>query len=206
REYRRKGEPERVRVHDFVDEDLGKAIPYGVYDLTENAGWVSVGTDHETAQFAVESIRRWWSRMGGRTYPRAKQLLIVADGGGGNGSRSRLWKIELQRLSTNLGIPISVSHFPPGTSKWNKIEHRMWSQVTENWRGRPLASHEVIVKLITNTTTKAGLHIKAQLDEKKYPTRIKVSDKELARVNFVPDSYHGDDWNYTIEPAKPRNR
>jgi len=206
REYRRRGRPERVRVHDFIDEDLGKAIPYGVYDLAENAGWVSVGTDHETAQFAVESIRRWWDRMGEKTYPQAKQLLIVADGGGGNGSRSRLWKIELQRLSTELGILISVSHFPPGTSKWNKIEHRMWSHVTENWRGRPLVSHEVIVKLIANTKTNAGLRIKAQLDKRKYATKIKVSDKELARVNLVPDSYHGDDWNYTIQPDKLTNR
>lgn len=202
REYHLKGKPEKVRVHDFVDKDLGKAIPYGVYDLTGNEGWVSVGTDHETAQFAAESIRRWWSRMGKKTYPKAKKLLIVADGGGGNGSRSRLWKIEVQRLSTKLGIPISVSHFPPGTSKWNKIEHRMWSQVTANWRGRPLVSHEVVVNLIANTTTKTGLRIKAQLDTQKYPTKIKVSDEELARVNLVPDSYHGEDWNYTIEPEK----
>ena len=197
-EYHRKGEPVRVRVHDFIDKELGKAIPYGVYDLTENVGWVSVGTDHETPQFAVETIWRWWCQMGRKTYPKAKKLLIVADGGGGNGSRVRLWKVELQRLANKWGIPVSVSHFPPGTSKWNKIEHRLWSQITQNWRGRPLVSHEVIVNLIANTTTKTGLQVSAELDPNKYPLKIKVSDKELSAVNLIPDSYHGEDWNYTV--------
>ena len=206
REYRPAGQPEKVRVHDFQDKELGKAIPYGVYDITENEGWVSVGTDHETAEFAVESIRRWWYRMGRKAYPRATQLLIVADGGGGNGSRVRLWKLELQRLANKLRVPISVSHFPPGTSKWNKIEHRMWSRVTENWRGRPLLSHEVIVNLIANTTTRTGLRIQSQLDKGTYPTKIEVTDKQMNQVKLEPDTFHGQDWNYTILPTKSKNR
>ena len=206
REYRPAGQPEKVRVHDFQDKELGKAIPYGVDDITENEGWVSVGTDHETAEFAVESIRRWWYRMGRKAYPRATQLLIVADGGGGNGSRVRLWKLELQRLANKLRVPISVSHFPPGTSKWNKIEHRMWSRVTENWRGRPLLSHEVIVNLIANTTTRTGLRIQSQLDKGTYPTKIEVTDKQMNQVKLEPDTFHGQDWNYTILPTKSKNR
>lgn len=206
REYRPKGQPDKVRVHDFQDKDLGKAIPYGVYDITENEGWVSVGTDHETSQFAVESIRRWWRRMGQKVYPKATKLLIVGDGGGGNGSRVRLWKLELQRLADQLSLPISVSHFPPGTSKWNKIEHRMWSRVTENWRGRPLLSHEVIVNLIANTTTRTGLKIRARLDERKYPTKIEVTDEQMKQVKLKPDTFHGNDWNYTILPTKNKNR
>lgn len=206
REYHCKGKPENVRVYDFPDKDLGKAIPYGVYDITENEGWVSVGTDHETAQFAVETIRRWWRQMGVKAYPKATKLLIVADGGGSNGSRVRLWKVELQRLANRLSLPISVSHFPPGTSKWNKIEHRMWSRVTENWRGRPLLSHEVIVNLIANTSTTTGLRIRAQVDKGTYPTKIEVTEEQISQVKLVPDTFHGQDWNYTIVPVKNKNR
>jgi hypothetical protein len=203
REYQPKGQPERVRVYDFVDKKLGKANPYGVYDLTANAGWVSVGTDHDTAQFAVETLRRWWHHMGASAYPGARELLLTADGGGSNGSRSRLWKVELQRLADETGLAITVCHFPPGTSKWNKIEHRMFCHITENWRGRPLINHEVIVSLIANTTTRTGLRIKAALDVGHYPTGLKVSDEQMRALNLSPADFHGEDWNYTISPRHP---
>lgn len=200
REWQPKGCPEEVRTHDFKDEELGIAIPYGIYDQTQNDGWVSVGIDHNTAEFAVESIRRWWHRMGLRTYPQATELLITADAGSSNGHRSRLWKFCVQQLADELGIKISVCHFPPGTSKWNKIEHRMFCHITENWRGRPLVSQGVVVNLIANTTTEAGLNIKARLDKNTYELGIKVSDEELAAINMKRDRFHGD-WNYTIHPT-----
>jgi hypothetical protein len=201
REWRPQGEPDEVRMHDFLDKDLGKAIPYGVYDLTNDQGWVSVGIDHDTATFAAGAIRRWWSKMGRRRHPKAKELLITADGGGSNGSRSRLWKVALQGLADHLNIPVHVCHFPPGTSKWNKIEHRMFCHITQNWRGRPLVSHDVIVNLIANTTTQRGLRIKAELDAARYPTGTKVTDAELARINLRPNAFHGD-WNYVILPNR----
>jgi hypothetical protein len=200
REYQPQGCPEQVRVHDFIDKRLGKAIPYGVYDMTRNCGWVSVGVDHDTAEFAVATLQQWWQRMGQEMYPKAQQLLISADGGGSNGSRSRLWKVELQKFSDATGLEVSVCHFPPGTSKWNKIEHRLFCHISENWRGRPLVSHEVIVNLIANTSTETGLHVEAALDSKSYQTGKKVSDKELAEVNLFPADFHGNDWNYTIKP------
>ena len=200
REWQPKGQPVEVLVHDFIDKDLGKAIPYGVYDMTEDQGWVSVGIDHDTARFAAEAIQRWWRKMGVKRHPRARELLITADGGGSNGSRNRLWKVALQDLANALTIPIRVCHFPPGTSKWNKIEHRMFSHITQNWRGRPLISHEVIINLIAATTTRKGLAIQAELDEGCYPIGIKVSDDELARVSLQPDKFHGD-WNYRIVPT-----
>ena len=203
REWQRKGEPERVDVHDFPDPELGKVIPYGVFDMSRNEGWVSVGIDHDTAQFAVQAIGRWWNKMGVKRYPHADALLITADGGGSNGSRCRLWKVALQTLSARLGLPVHVCHLPPGTSKWNKIEHRMFSHITQNWRGRPLVSHEVIVNLIANTTTRAGLRIRAELDRGKYPTGIKISDAELASLNLKPDNFHGD-WNYTVLPPRKK--
>jgi len=203
REWQPEGEPEAVRVHDFADPKLGKAIPYGVYDPAANVGWVSVGTDHDTAAFAGESIHTWWEQMGKAAYPKAKELLITADGGGSNGSRCRLWKLELQRLADRTGLAIRVCHLPPGTSKWNKIEHRMFCHITQNWRGRPLTSHEVIVHLIGSTTTRAGLTIRAGLDEEKYPTGIKVSNSQLAALQLTPADFHGD-WNYTIAP-RPQN-
>jgi hypothetical protein len=199
REWRPPGEPEEVRVHDFVDKDLGKAIPYGVYDLSANTGWVSVGCDHDTAEFAVESLRRWWYHMGVAAYPQATELLITADGGGSNSSRSRVWKVALQRLADELGLQISVCHFPPGTSKWNKIEHRLFSHISLNWRGRPLTSHEVIVNLIANTTTQQGLTIQAQRDTDQYPIGVTVTDQELATVNLQKAAFHGE-WNYAIAP------
>ena len=205
REYQPKGSPERVRMYDFIDKHLGKAIPYGVYDMTQNCGWVSVGVDHETAEFAVATLQRWWQQMGQRMYPQAQQLLITADGGGSNGSRLRLWKVAVQKFSDATGLEISVCHFPPGTSKWNKIEHRLFSQITENWRGRPLLSLEVIVNLIANTATEAGLHVEAALDLNPYKTGKKVSDEELAQVNLYPAEFHGNDWNYVIKP-RYRNR
>ncbi len=201
REWQPTGEPVEVRVHDFIDKDLGKAIPYGVYDLTENQGWVSVGIDHDTARFAVEAIRRWWRRMGLKQHRHARELLITADGGGSNGNRNRLWKVALQDLANRLAMPIQVCHFPPGTSKWNKIEHRMFSHITQNWRGRPLVSHEVIINLIAATTTRHGLQIQAELDPGVYPTGVKVSDDELASVHLKPATFHGD-WNYRIMPAR----
>jgi Rhodopirellula transposase DDE domain len=199
REWQPAGQPEPVRVHDFVDRDLGKAIPYGVYDLAHNQGWVTVGTDHDTPTFAVQAVRSWWEQMGHPTYPAATELLITADGGGSNGSRTRRWKTELQRLADETGLRISVCHFPPGTSKWNTIEHRMFCHITENWRGRPLVSREVIVQLIGSTTTRAGLTIRATLDTGSYPTGIKVTDAELAAVHLAPADFHGE-WNYTILP------
>jgi transposase len=199
REWRPQGMAEKVKVHDFVDPELGRAIPYGVYDLATNSGWVSVGVDHDTSSFAVETIRCWWSSMGCERYPGAKRLLITADGGGSNAARSRLWKVELQKLADEVGVPISVSHFPPGTSKWNKIEHRLFSFITQNWRGKPLVIHEVIVNLIASTTTAKGLTIQAKLDRAEYPTGRKVSDQEIAEIDLRPDSFHGE-WNYTIYP------
>jgi len=198
-EWQPEGEPEEVRSKDFPDKRLGKAIPYGVYDLTCNAGWVSVGVDHDTAAFAAETIRRWWEEMGRLSYPQATELLVTADGGGSNGSRNRLWKVSLQRLADAIGVRISVCHFPPGTSKWNKIEHRMFCHITKNWRGRPLTSRAVVVNLIGNTRTEAGLEIHAELNENEYPTGVKVTDAELAEVCIKKNAFHGE-WNYTIEP------
>jgi len=200
REYQSKGKPEQVRTHDFADKELGKVCPYGVYDMTNNQGWVSVGIDHDTAQFAVESIRRWWNHMGKICYPHAQTLLITADGGGSNASRNRLWKVELQQFADETGLMIYVRHFPPGTSKWNKIEHRMFCHITENWRGRPLMNHEVIVNLIANTTTETGLIIEAELDKNTYPTGISINHQEFKMVNLIPAKFHGKDWNYTIKP------
>ncbi|MBV8611767.1 MAG: ISAzo13 family transposase [Singulisphaera sp.] len=200
REYQPQGSPEEVRVHDFPDKELGKAIPYGVYDLTANRGWVSVGIDHDTARFAVETLRRWWFHMGSKVYPKAKELLVTADSGGSNGIRVRLWKVAVQELADATGLQVKVCHFPPGTSKWNKIEHRMFCHITENWRGRPLRSLEVIVNLIGSTRTKAGLQIEAELDTNSYPKGIEVSDEEMARVRIKRDEFHGD-WNYTISPG-----
>jgi hypothetical protein len=199
REWRPAGHPEPVRVHDFVDRELGKAIPYGVYDLAANQGWVSVGTDHDTPAFAVQAVRRWWAEMGRPVYPHATELFITADGGGSNSSRARRWKTELQRLADETGLRITVGHFPPGTSKWNQIEHRMFCHITQNWRGRPLVSHEVIVRLIGSTTTRAGLTIRADLDPGTYPTGVKVTAAALAAVRLEPADFHGD-WNYSIAP------
>ena len=198
-EWQPEGEPEEVRCKDFKDKQLGKVAPYGVYDLTTNEGWVSVGIDHDTAQFATETLRRWWENMGRLVYPNATELLVTADGGGSNGSRTRLWKVSLQRVANELGVRISVCHFPPGTSKWNKIEHRMFCHITENWRGRPLVSRAVIVNLIGSTKTATGLRIQAALDTNSYETGIKVSDEELAAVKIKKHKFHGD-WNYTISP------
>ena len=200
REYRPKGQPPAVRIYDFLDKKPGKVCPYGVYDLTRNQGWVSVGTDHDTAQFAVESLRRWWYHMGRQVYPQAAKLLITADGGGSNASRNRLWKVELQRLADETGLTIQVCHFPPGTSKWNKIEHRMFCHITENWRGQPLTDHAVIVNLIGHTTTAAGLTIQAELDQGTYPTGIKVTDQQMQTLSLHPADFHGQDWNYSIVP------
>jgi Rhodopirellula transposase DDE domain len=201
REWCPHGQPELVRVYDFADPALGKAIPYGVYDQTANIGWVNVGVDHDTAAFAVESLRRWWEHMGAAMYRGAPALLITADGGGSNGSRNRLWKVALQQLANDLGMRMTVCHFPPGTSKWNKIEHRMCSYISMNWRGRPLISHEVIVNLIANTTTQQGLTIKAALDTGRYPTGIRVTDHELDQVHLKKAKFQGE-WNYTILPTK----
>lgn len=199
REWRPKGRPEEVRTHDFMDRELGKVNPYGVYDQTANVGWVSVGTDHDTAEFAVESIRRWWLKMGSACYPHATELLITADGGGSNGYRLRLWKVALQTLANETDLTVRVCHFPPGTSKWNKIEHRMVSFISLNWRGQPLVSHEVVVNLIGNTRTATGLSIQAELDTTRYPTGVKVSDEELRKLNLTRDTFHGE-WNYSIAP------
>jgi len=199
REFRPKGEPEKVRVHDFMIPELGKASPYGVYDLTHNVGWVNVGIDHDTAAFAVESIRRWWYTMGQERYPEANKLLITADSGGSNGYRIRLWKMELQNLANETGLAISVCHLPPGTSKWNKIEHRLFSFITQNWRGKPLISHEVIVNLIAATRTQNGLQVGCQIDTNSYPKGIKVPDDIMASLKLQRDVFHGE-WNYTISP------
>jgi hypothetical protein len=202
REYRPQASPETVNVHDFIDPKLGRAVPYGVYDIADNKGWVSVGTDHDTASFAVHAIKRWWLSMGKTRYPKARRLLITADGGGSNGYRVRLWKIELQNLANWLGIPITVCHLPPGTSKWNKIEHRLFSFITLNWRGKPLRSFKTIVQLIAATTTAAGLTVRAELDENKYPKGVKITDAELAAIKLTRHAFHGD-WNYTIAPQPP---
>jgi len=200
-EWAEKGRPVEVNVHDFADPALGKVVPYGIYDLTANKGWVSVGIDHDTAEFAVESIRRWWKEMGRLMYPNATELLITADCGGSNGSRVRLWKRELQNFADEINLQISVSHFPPGTSKWNKIEHRMFCHISQNWRGRPLTSREVVINLIANTTTQKGLEIRAHLDGKRYTTGIKVSNDEFNSIAIERSDFHGE-WNYTINPRK----
>src|SRR5438874_4692738 len=207
REYRPHGHPEEVRVHDFLIKELGRAVPYGVYDLAANCGWVSVGVDHDTAApcslpgagFAVNSIRQWWLNLGRARYPDATRLLITADGGGSNGSRVRLWKRELQKLANKLGLDIVVSHLPPGTSKWNKIEHRLFSFISQNWRAKPLVSYRVIVQLISATTTKTGLTVRCELDTGRYPSGIAVSDAEMAAINIKHAEFHGE-WNYTISP------
>jgi Rhodopirellula transposase DDE domain len=200
-EWQPKGEPEKVDVHDFPKKDLGKAIPYGIYDLASNEGWVSVGIDHDTAQFAAASIRRWWTEMGSERFPGGSKLLITADGGGSNSSRNRLWKKSLQELADELGLTLKVCHFPPGTSKWNKIEHRLFCFITKNWRGRPLTTYEVIVNLIASTTTQTGLVVRAALDSTEYETGITVSDEELARLRIIRAKFHGE-WNYTIKPRR----
>jgi len=199
REWRPKGEPERVKVHDFIVPENGKAIPYGVYDLTRNAGWVGVGIDHETASFAVRTIKRWWQTMGRPVYSKAKSLLITADGGGSNGARVRLWKKELQELADQTGLTITVCHFPPGTSKWNKIEHRLFSYISANWRGRPLTSLVTIVNLIAATTTATGLRVRAEIDNGRYPKGVEIPDEEMTKLRLRLHRFHGD-WNYTIRP------
>jgi len=205
REWRPQGTPQRVRVHDFLIPAKGKAIPYGVYDLTRNAGWVSIGIDHDTAAFAVNSIRRWWRTMGRRAYPQARVLLITADSGGSNGARTRLWKWELQRLATESGLSISVCHLPPGTSKWNKIEHRLFSFISRNWRGRPLVSLATIISLIAATRTRAGLRVRCELDPGRYPQGEKITDAQMSSLNIERARFHGD-WNYTIHPRQRSHR
>jgi hypothetical protein len=202
RELMPKGQPEDVAVHDFPDPELGKAAPYGVFDLAANEAWVSVGVNHDTGEFAVNTIRRWWYEMGASRYADAPSILVIADGGGSNGYRLRLWKTELQQLANELGKPISVSHLPPGTSKWNKIEHRLFSFITQNWRGKPLITHQVIVNLIAATTTTTGLQVRADVDPRRYQKGRRISDKELAEVHLEPDDFHGE-WNYTIRPSEP---
>jgi hypothetical protein len=202
REYRPKGQPEPVRVHDFLIPELGRAAPYGVYDIADNAGWVSLGIDHDTASFAVNAIRRWWQAMGRARYPQATRLVVTADCGGSNGARVRLWKRELQALASELGIRITVCHLPPGTSKWNKIEHRLFSFITQNWRGRPLVSYQTIVQLIAATTTDAGLRVQCEIDPNTYPAGVKVTDAEMDTLNIQRHDFHGE-WNYTISPQPP---
>jgi Rhodopirellula transposase DDE domain len=202
RELRPKGEPEPVRVHDFAIPELGKVAPYGVYDIAANAGWINLGINHDTAAFAVESIRRWWKELGQARYHQAKRLLITADCGGSNGVRVRLWKTELQALADQTGLSITVAHLPPGTSKWNRIEHRLFAFITQNWRGKPLLTHQVIVQLIASTTTQTGLTVQCRLDQNAYDKGIKVSDAEMAKLNITPANFHGE-WNYTIAPRKP---
>jgi len=201
REWRPKGQPQQVRIHDFKIKELGKAIPYGVYDLKRNLGWVSVGVSHETSAFAVATIGRWWRQMGRQAYPQARSLLIVADSGGSNGSRVRLWKWELQKLANRTGLNISVCHLPPGTSKWNKIEHRLFSYISQNWRGQPLLTHAAIVNLIGSTRTNGGLKVRCILDRKEYPPKVEVTDEQMASVKIKRDVFHGE-WNYTICPHK----
>lgn len=203
REWLPKGKPRRVRVHDFIEPEKGKATPYGVYDLTKNAGWVSVGIDHDTSAFAVNSIRRWWRTMGRQAYPKTRSLLITADSGGSNGARRRLWKWELQKFATETGLSITVCHFPPGTSKWNKIEHRLFSFISRNWRGQPLVSLAVIVSLIAATRTSKGLKVRCELDPGRYPEGEKITDAQLSSINIRRDPFHGD-WNYTIRPKHNR--
>jgi hypothetical protein len=197
--------PEAVRVHDFLIKELGRAVPYGVYDLAANAGWVCVGMDNDTAEFAVQTIRRWWYEIGRIRYPKAKHLVITADGGGSNGSRVRLWKRELQRLASEIGIAIKVHHLPPGTSKWNKIEHRLFSYISQNWRAQPLVSYRVIVDLISATTTETGLKVCCELDANTYPKGIAVSDEEMEAINIIRADFHGE-WNYTIRPGSRSDR
>jgi DNA-binding phage protein len=205
-EWQPMGQPEAVQVHDFPSQAQGRAIPYGVYDVGANQGWVSVGTDHDTAEFAVATVRRWWDQMGAAAYPEASEVLIMADGGGSNSSRSRLWKLALQELTDATGLHVTVCHFPPGTSKWNKIEHRLFSYISQNWRGRPLLSHEVIVNLIGSTTTQTGLRVAAALDTNHYPTKKHVSDEALATIQLQRHAFHGE-WNYSISPAsQPRHK
>ena len=199
REWRPQGRPLPVRVHDFLDPTLGKAIPYGVYDLAHNEGWVSVGLDHDTAEFAANAIRLWWTRMGRHRFPRARRLVITADGGGSNGPRSRLWKWALQRVADDFDLTLSICHVPPGTSKWNKIEHRLFSFISQNWRGKPLVSHQAVVNLIAATTTRTGLRVKAALDTRRYEPAVQVPDEVFARLRITPHAFHGD-WNYTIAP------
>ena len=199
RELRHKGDPEPVRVHDFKIPELGRAVPYGVYDIAGNTGWVSVGIDHDTASFAVNAIRRWWQTMGQARYPAARSLVITADCGGSNGARVRLWKRELQALASELGVTITVCHLPPGTSKWNRIEHRLFSFITQNWRGKPLVSYQAIVQLIAATTTRTGLNVKSEIDTAIYPPGIKVTDRDMAAINITPHAFHPE-WNYTIAP------
>ncbi len=200
RELEPKGKPVEVRTHDFKDKDLGHAIPYGIYDLLNDEGWVNVGIDRDTAQFAAASIRGWWETLGKQRFPDAKELTITADAGGSNSYRTRLWKVELQKLADATGLKVTVCHFPPGTSKWNKIEHRLFSVISTNWRGKPLISHEVIINLIAATTTSTGLKVYAQLDDRPYPKEIEVTDQELAAVNITRHPFHGE-WNYTITPS-----
>jgi hypothetical protein len=202
REYRPKGRPEPVRVHDFLIPELGRAAPYGVYDIADNAGWVSLGIDHDTASFAVNAIRRWWQAMGRARYPKATRLVVTADCGGSNGARVRLWKRELQALANELAISITVCHLPPGTSKWNKIEHRLFSFITQNWRGRPLVSYQAIVQLIAATTTDAGLKVQCEIDPNTYPAGVRVTDAEMDAINIQRHDFHGE-WNYTISPLPP---
>ena len=201
REYQPKGRPEEVRVHDFVDKELGKAIPYGVYDLKNNEGWVSVGIDHDTAEFAANTILRWWREMGQERFPRASEMLIMADGGGSNSVRCRLWKFALQRVADKTGLKLTVCHFPPGTSKWNKIEHRLFAFITQNWRGKPLVTLRAIVELIGHTKTSTGLTVKAAIDDATYPSGIKVSDEKLSQIKIMRHEFHGE-WNYSISPSK----
>jgi DNA-binding phage protein len=203
RQWRPHGKPEKVKIHDFIDPKEPKAIPYGIYDLAHNEGWVNVGSDHDTASFAVASIHRWWQSMGQEQYTQARRLLICADSGGSNGYRLRLWKYELQTFSDKVGLEVLVCHLPPGTSKWNKIEHRLFSYISMNWRGRPLVSHEIVVKLIGATMTKTGLKVKAKLDKRKYPLKVKVTDEQMRSLNVEPHKFHGE-WNYTIRPRKHR--
>jgi hypothetical protein len=205
REYAPAGTPEQVNVHDFPDKELGKAIPYGIYDVSAGTGWVSVGTDHDTSAFAVATLRTWWDSVGRARYPGADRLLICADGGGSNRSRVRAWKVELAAFAADTGLAVTVAHLPPGTSKWNKIEHRLFSQITLNWRGRPLTSHQVIVDLIANTTTATGLSVRAVLDTGQYPTGISYSDKDIAALPLVRHDFHGD-WNYTLLPNDTPSR
>jgi hypothetical protein len=205
REWRPRGDPEDVRVHDFLIKELGRAVPYGIYDLAANAGWVSVGIDHDTAEFAVQTIRRWWHSVGSKRYPNARYLTITADGGGSNGSRVRLWKRELQSLANELGIDIHIHHLPPGTSKWNKIEHRLFSFISMNWRAKPLVSYRVIVDLISATTTETGLTVQCELDTRTYQKGIVVTDKEMSQINVIRDEFHGE-WNYMLQSRNKPDR
>ena len=205
RQWRPRGRPEKVKIHDFIDPEEPKAIPYGIYDWARNEGWVNVGCDHDTASFAVASIRRWWQSMGQEQYPRSQRLLICADSGGSNGYRSRLWKYELQTFVDEAPFEALVCHLPPGTSKWNRIEHRLFSHISMNWRGRPLVSHEVVVKLIGATMTQTGLKVKAKLDKRKYPLKVKITDDQMRSLNIEPHRFHGE-WNYTIRPRNQQSK